>query len=284
MAQISRPFQIALLAVVLLAGVWLFALRGSPSTSSSGSGSVPPASQAPSSTPQPSAPASSPSSPSAPSSSSGSIYHGSAPGVEGLSRAIATAHEAVSTSQQNAHQLEQRSAEASSTAAGAAASHAAPAPTTSAATPAPAASKPATVKSVPRTAAKPAPVTRSKVAPQARTVRPAAPAKQVPSRQKRIEAALAAGDVVLLLFWDRSGADDVAVHNAVLAAARGQRKVVVSQATSHEVASYGTITRGVQVYGTPTLLVVGKRGSTIVLTGLTDSYSIAQAIGEARAG
>ena len=37
MAQISRPFQIGLVAVVALAGVWLFALHGHSSSSSSGS-------------------------------------------------------------------------------------------------------------------------------------------------------------------------------------------------------------------------------------------------------
>ena len=37
-----------------------------------------------------------------------------------------------------------------------------------------------------------------------------------------------------------------------------------------------------QVYGTPTLLIVNRKGQTITLTGLQDSFAIAQAIAEAR--
>ena len=36
------------------------------------------------------------------------------------------------------------------------------------------------------------------------------------------------------------------------------------------------------MYGTPTILVVAKSGKTTVLTGLTDYYSIEQAIDETR--
>ena len=46
---------------------------------------------------------------------SGQVYHGSAPGVEGLTKAIAKAHGAVSTSEGNARQLEEKSAQATST-------------------------------------------------------------------------------------------------------------------------------------------------------------------------
>ncbi len=94
MTHISRPFQIALAALVLFIAVWFIALRGHSSSSSS---SAP-------------APASSPSSQaqSAPGggtpASKGGVYHGSAPGVEGLSRAIQKARGAVAQSQQNAKQ------------------------------------------------------------------------------------------------------------------------------------------------------------------------------------
>lgn len=110
MAQLSRPYQIALGVLALFAVVWVIALRPH-STNSSGAGSSPAA------TPTPAA------KPAAPATGSGSatgntssIYHGSAPGVQGLTRAIAKAHGAVSTSEQNAKQLTERSAQASSTA------------------------------------------------------------------------------------------------------------------------------------------------------------------------
>src|SRR6202011_847891 len=89
MAQLSRPFQIALAALALFAIVWLLALRGhSGGTSEPGSPAAPSKSSA-----------------SAPS----SVYHGSAPGVEGLTRDLAKAHGAVTTSEQNAKKLEKKS-------------------------------------------------------------------------------------------------------------------------------------------------------------------------------
>jgi hypothetical protein len=56
--------------------------------------------------------------------------------------------------------------------------------------------------------------------------------------------------------------------------------VAIEVASPHEVASFGSITRGVQVYGTPTLLVVNGKGQTTTLTGLQDAYAIKQAIRE----
>src|SRR6478736_5391653 len=94
MTQISRPFQIALAAVAVLGVVWVLALHGHSSNSTQ------PASQS-------SGGGNSAASPS-------KIYHGSAPGVEGLTRAVDKAHGAVATSQQNAKELEEKSAAASS--------------------------------------------------------------------------------------------------------------------------------------------------------------------------
>jgi hypothetical protein len=293
MAHISRPFQIALLAVVLLAGVWLFALRSTPSTSSSSAGTPSSASPQASGSPAPAAGSS------AQANAPGSIYHGAAPGVTGLTRALAKAHEAVATSQQNARQLEQKSAQASSstpvpsstgaasaatTGAGATA-HATPAthPTVAKPTAAkPTAAKPTVAKPVVAAPVRPAPLTRTAIKPHT-AVKPAATHETgTLPRQALLESRLGAGNVVLLLFWDRKGADDVAVQRAVQSVAHSQHKVFVQEAQSNEVAAFGTITRGVQVYGTPTLLIVGKNGQTIVLTGLTDPYSISQAVSEAR--
>ncbi len=233
MAHVSRPFQIALAAVVLLGGVWLFALRGqsSPSGETSSKGSTPPAA----------AHASKPS----------SIYHGSAPGVEGLTKAIAKAHGAVTTSEQNARRLEQKSAQASGESA-ASATAAAPA------------------KAAPTVASKSAKAPAS----------PAhAPASAAVAHQRAVEARLNEGHVVLILFWSPKGSDDRAVVHAVAGLGRGH--VSTFMASADEVASFGTVTRGVQIYGTPTLLVVGKSHQAKVLTGLIDSFAIQQAIAEA---
>ncbi len=87
----------------------------------------------------------------------------------------------------------------------------------------------------------------------------------------------------MILFWDPSGSDDRSVHNA-LRSLRGDHKlnIAINEASASEVASFGTITRGVQVYGTPTILIVNKEGQAHTLTGLQDSFAIAQAVSEAR--
>ena len=263
MAQISRPFQIALLAVVLLAGVWLFALQGHGSSSTNGATAEPAPAPSPAAQPKPAAPS--------------SAYHGSAPGVAGLTGAVAKAKGAVATSQQNAKQLAEKSAQASSPSAVAVA----PAAKPTGSAPARATSSPGTVTKAPAAA------TRTAAAPVVRS----APAKSTPvkraqalaqTREKQVQAQLKAGDVVVVLFWDHKGADDVAVQHAVNAAVQGQAHVVLYQALAGEVASFGAITRGVQVFGTPTLLFVNEHAHAAVVTGLTDTMSIRQAITDAR--
>jgi hypothetical protein len=283
MTQISRPFQIALLAVGVLMAVWFVALRGH-------SGSSTPASSG-----SPAAATSTP--PGAPS----SVYHGSAPGVEGLTRAIAKAHGAVATSQQNAKQLQERSAQASG---------GSPAPAAS-----PAASSPQSTASTGHTgsaagSAHGAPATKS-VTPAAHT--PGAKAAgsptavhRTPARQALVERALKEGKIAVILFWNPKGADDVAVHlelrllEAVHHLIRPlanvprvrrelqqyglelQKRFAAFEARANQVTSFGSITHGVQVYGTPTLMIINKRGQVKTLTGLTDAYAIEQTIDEAR--
>ncbi len=103
MAQLSRPYQIALGAVAVLGLVWVMALRGHAANPSEPAPTAPPA---PSSTAKAVAEAKAAAAPTP-------VYHGAAPGVEGLTRAIAKAHGAVATSQQNAAQLKRKSSEAS---------------------------------------------------------------------------------------------------------------------------------------------------------------------------
>jgi hypothetical protein len=251
MAQISRPFQIALAGIALLGLVWVFALHR-PASSSTTAAKAPAVAAA-----TPTQASSSNGSPAGGTSGGASkIYHGSAPGVAGLTRAIAKAHGAVATSQQNAKQLEEKSAQAS----GAATSSSSSTPTTPALTPAPAKTSAPTVAKTP------------------------APAhSKVPSlaRQHLVEAELAKGRVVALLFWSSKGADDVAVKSAIDSLARSDHGLAVHVVAADQVASFGTITRGIQVYGTPTILIVGKHGQTRTLTGLQDAFAIQQAVSEA---
>lgn len=261
MAQLSRPYQFGLLGVVLLAAVWLVLLQGHSSSSpTAGSGASAPAVQTVTT--------------SVTAKHAGTqvtktkIYHGSAPGVTGLTRAIAKAQGAVTTSQQNANTLEQKSASASNEAA---ATTPAQAPAATGAVPA----KALTTKSTTVTKVTPTKTTHVTVT---KTT-----ARTAPLNQQLVEGQLAKGKIALILFWDPSGSDDVSVHKAVKqVGGKAQLKVAVNYAGANAVASFGTITRGIQVYGTPTLLIVNKNGQTITLTGLQDSFAIEQAISEAR--
>jgi hypothetical protein len=295
MAQISRPFQIALLAMVVLAGVWFFALQGH---SSSGGSSSTASAPAPAPTPGPSAAANKPAGAPTP------VFHGAAPGVEGLSRAIANAHKAVATSEQNAKQLAGKSAQASS-----------PAPNGGVTAPSPAATPtiPATAPKV-STAPHPTastPVTTKAVAPTNAVTpttakSPVTAPNRIPARQALVETQLKQGAVVAILFWNPKSAVDVAVQRELqllLAVHHGLRKdsknpvisrlvkatgveltskIAVNEARASQVALFGSITRAVQVYQTPTILIVNEKGQTTTLTGLNDAFSIEQAIDEAR--
>jgi hypothetical protein len=251
MTQISRPFQIALVTLVLFVLVWFAALHHRTSASGGGSGSSPAASGAPA---KPSAAAQAKAA-AAPT----HIYHGAAPGLGGLTRAIDKAHGAVAESQHEAHRVETSEPSASSAAA-AQASHA-PTPVTHA-------------------PAQPAAVTPSHVHVTPPVVKhPLARA----SMQAAVEHQLQQGKTVLILFWNHHGSDDTAVHNALPAVQHALRgKVAIHYATAGQVGAFGTITHAVQVTQTPTLLIVNPHGQTTVLTGLNDAFAIQQAVAESR--
>jgi hypothetical protein len=270
MAQLSRPYQLGLAGIVLLAAAWLVLIQGHTSSSTSaGAGSSPPVVQTVTTT------TAVPAKHAAPKGSK--IYHGAAPGVGGLTSAIAKAQGAVETSKQNANTLEQKSAAASNEAAAPTHSSSAPASSSSTA----AATAPAkALATKPTSAAKSAP---AKTTPSKPTAPNASTRTTIAVNQRIVEAQLAKGKIAVILFWSPRGADDLSVRRAVQQlSAQGRLKIAVSYARASEVASFGTITRGIQVYGTPTLLVVNKKGSTITLTGLQDSFAIQQAISEAR--
>jgi hypothetical protein len=275
MAHLPRPLQIAIVA--LLVGAVAFAAFGMHRSSPS----------------EPSSAATSSSAPATSSSSAGSqgstpglaaeeakkaaapspIYHGSAPGVEGLTRAINKAHGAVASSQAEAKHLEEKSAQTSGEAGAAASSGAATAaPSAAAAAPSAAASS----------------GSRSSATPQASPSKTAAPKRSaaeealVPGGQRAVEAALAAGKVPVVLFWNPNGADDVVVHGQLQKLGHGRLPLAIYEGSAAAVAFYGSLTREVPVYGTPTILIVAKNGQTTVLTGLQEHFSIEQAIEEAR--
>jgi hypothetical protein len=101
--------------------------------------------------------------------------------------------------------------------------------------------------------------------------------------QKVVEGELAHGKVVAVLFWNPKGAVDASVRRELRAAGRAQHgKLAVHVAGANRVGSFGSFTHAVQVYSTPTILLINAKGSTSSLTGLTDAFSIGQAIKEVK--
>jgi hypothetical protein len=248
MAQLSRPYQIALGVVVLFALVWFVALNGHGSSSSST-----PVAGTPAPTPAPAAQEKAV--------ASSKIYHGAAPGVEGLTRDINRAHRSVAKTQVQEQRIAGTAGETKSQVTGASSS--------------------TTV------------VTRHGVSGTSTTVvtkhvvhTPApsqAASKGISPQQAAVESELKQGKVVLVLFWNPKGADDVAVRKEVRAVGKKLGgKIAVHDAFANQVGSFGTFTKTVQVYGTPTILVINKQGAVTTLNGLTDAFAIEQTIDEAR--
>jgi hypothetical protein len=263
MTQLSRPYQIALVALALLVLVWFAALRGHTSSSGAGSGSSPAASSAPA-TPSASAQAKAAGAPT-------HVYHGAAPGVEGLTRAIDKAHGAVAQSQREARRVETAEPSAPSSSASSTA-----APATDAAASHSTATHAAAGDAATRTATH-AVTVHAHGSPPAAKHTAAAPNMQAP-----VEHELHQGKTVLILFWNSHGSEDVAVHDALPAVQRALGgRIAVHYATAKQVGVFGTITHAVQVTQTPTLLIVNPRGHTTVLTGLNDAFAIQQAVSEA---
>jgi hypothetical protein len=277
MTHISRPFQIALVAMALFVAVWFVALRGH-SSGSEGAGSSASRAAGPAAAPAKAAG-------SGGSSSGGSVYHGSAPGVEGLTRAITKAQGAVAQSQQNAKQLQEKSAQASSASSAEASGQQSKAPSrasssagSKAGSPAASATKSQASAASGKAAAQGSGATRHSDA------KAGAPTHSgAASGQATIEGELKQGKVAAILFWNPKSSVDAIVHRELLAAGHALGgKLAVHAASSKQVGSFGSFTRTVQVYSTPTILMVNTKGQTSSVTGLTDVFSIEQAVKEVK--
>jgi hypothetical protein len=226
--------------------VWFVALRGHSSSSEPAATS--PASQASSSP-----------------GSQSSVYHGSAPGVEGLTRDIQKAHGAVARSEHNAAQLEQKSAQASGESAS---------------------STPSRARSSASTAASKARAhTRAKSASPGHSAASASHASNGTAGQAWVEHQLAQKTTVALLFYSAHSYDDSRTRRELERLIGGERahhvKITLRVVPADQVGAYGSFTRVASVYQTPTLLLVTPRGEVKPpITGLTDAFSIEQAIDE----
>lgn len=92
------------------------------------------------------------------------------------------------------------------------------------------------------------------------------------------------GKVVVLLFWNAKGADDVATRGAVRDLSRHGGKVAVHIAPISRVGRYESITQGVSVNQSPTTLVIDRKRRTRAIVGLTERGELSQAVNDALAG
>lgn len=176
------------------------------------------------------------------------VYHGAAPGLHGLSQDIRKAHEAVGTSEAQARKVEGQAPSAQTTTT----QH----PTTTVHQPA------TTVHHASRSG---------------RIVQHA-------SRAQTIGEQLHSGKIVLLLFWNPHSSADKEVRSQVQAVGGSLKgRVALDFAKASEVSSFGTVTRDISILQTPTLLVINRKGLATTIAGLTDAFSIEQAVREAGA-
>lgn len=301
MAQLSRPYQIILGVVVVFGLIWAVALRGHSSNPSEPRASAPTA----------------PNSASVNGSSGGNpaaatpVYHGAAPGVEGLTKAIAKAHGAVAESQRNVQEQANRAhaltgeAQASATTThtttagkttqnvtvthktNAASSLAHRTITSSRKTSTQAHGTTTTVtRTSTTTVHKVTPVHRVAAPTDKPTVRVHSTVKHSsskPAQQVAVEHELAQGKTVMLFFWTPSSTvDQQNVDQAKTLVARSKGTLTLHLALANQVGEFGTITEVVHVYQTPTILIVNKHGVVSTLTGLTDVFALEQAVQEAQ--
>jgi hypothetical protein len=271
MAQLSRPYQIALGALVVLGLVWFFVIRQHPPAASK-----PVTAPAVTVAPTPSTPATTPAkSASTVSSGAKSASAGKSArteitaakkagkvlsGVAGIHRATANADAAVkaktpATTSRHA---------ATATSKPATASKPAGKPTVTTA-------KPTVTASTPAAAAKPA---TSKPAAHANPSAPALAVKQE----------LATGKVAVILFWNPKGYTDREVNDQLSSLGTMHGRLAVHVAKTSQVSDFGTITTGVSVLQTPTILVLNPKGQISTITGLVDSADIRATITQAEQG
>lgn len=126
-------------------------------------------------------------------------------------------------------------------------------------------------------------------APGGAAAKPApAPAAAEPKAANKHEAPVVrdirAGKVVVLLFWNAQGADDIATRGAVRDVNRHGGKVAVHVVPISRVGRYESITRGVTVSQSPTTLVIDRQRRTHAIVGLTEPGELRQAVNDALAG
>jgi hypothetical protein len=243
MNQISRPFQIALVAVVAFFGLWMVALKPSSSTGSATASPAPAASAAP-----------------APSTKTTGNAILSAPAK---ARAAVAAGNAASAAAAGA------SAGGSTSAQGTPSS-----PTGSAA--------PVTVAPVAGAstgaATNGAASTKTQVAPAAGH---AVPTRSAQQRLGVVGRAISARKVVAILFYNPKAPDDREVKQELAAVPSSGGKVVSLAVPLFELSFYPVVTSQVPVTMSPTLVIINPLRQASTIEGFADGFEISQRITDA---
>jgi hypothetical protein len=252
--------QIALVAVVLLAGMWFTVLKPKPAAETA---AVTPATVTP-------APASS---------------EPVAPGVKGLTNAIAKAKGASATSDATNAKIQKATGSAPAASAPAAAAKPVAVKATPTASKGAKHTTPAKAKTVAavKTGAKAAAPVAAAAKPAAAKARAIAATKAVPvDPSARLLRFLDKGKTLVILFHG-AGADDRGARKAVHRTAKADPKHVISAYIPiGDVGKYEAITSDVQILAAPSILVIGTNGKATLLTGYVDAAVVRQTVGDAR--
>ncbi|MGH2839980.1 MAG: hypothetical protein ACRDKY_04045 [Solirubrobacteraceae bacterium] len=104
------------------------------------------------------------------------------------------------------------------------------------------------------------------------------------AKERAVMREVSQGKVVVMLFWSADSADDIATRGAVRSLNTRNGKVKVHVIPIARVGDYGSITRGVKIAQSPTTLIIGEKGQTRTIVGLSEPHELSQAVGDALAG
>ena len=116
------------------------------------------------------------------------------------------------------------------------------------------------------------------------TARPAQgvlPTPKATSSPAAVQAAMANGKVVALLFWNGNASDDRSVREEFAHVSSHAGQALLVSAPVRQVSLFSASIRGIQVLQSPTIVVVDRRHQARTLTGYTERDEIGQAVDSA---
>ncbi len=96
-----------------------------------------------------------------------------------------------------------------------------------------------------------------------------------------MRSAIRQDDVLVLLFWNKKGADDRDVRRSLRGVDRWDGRVTVEAAPLSAISRYGRIARGLDVNQSPTVVVVDPELRAETIVGFTDTQTIDQLVVDA---